>query len=395
VTDAHGGLGLLVTIGLLLALHNANRFGITGIFGPLRERYGGAYAAVGNLFSAYPIAYACAQIPVGWLADRADPRRLILTGTATATVAGILFAMSESYAVAFAARLVAGACGALIYTPSMSFGINAFPRERRGTAIGVAYTGVGLGTAISIASLPRLVDAAGLTPALLALAGFGVVMMVVSPIGLALRRPPRKAPATSAASLLRQRPFQYLLGFSFLGFFNTYAILTWLPAYLTDVLGVEPAGAGALAALVNVSMTAASPFAGKLSDAFASRRRILEIGALASVVAFVALGATRSVALTVLAALLAGVSAAMTIAPMMVFATERFGEGAAGLAVGMVNGIGQTGSSLSGVVFGPVLDATGSFAAIWWTCLPLALVRYALLRAAGEAPASASDPGRS
>jgi predicted MFS family arabinose efflux permease len=80
----------------------------------------------------------------------------------------------------------------------------------------------------------------------------------------------------------------------------------------------------------------------------------------------------------------------MTIAPMMVFATERFGEGAAGLAVGMVNGIGQTGSSLSGVVFGPVLDATGSFTAIWWTCLPLALVRYALLRAAGEAPASSS-----
>ena len=89
MSDEQGGGGLLiVTIGLLLALHNANRFGIAGLFGPLRVRYRGAYAAVGNLFSAYPLAYACSQVPVGFLADRMDPRRLILLGTAGATVAG-------------------------------------------------------------------------------------------------------------------------------------------------------------------------------------------------------------------------------------------------------------------------------------------------------------------
>ena len=78
-----GGALVLVTIALLLGLHNATRFGITGLFGPLRARYRGAYATVGNLFSAYPLAYACSQIPVGFLADRVDPRRLIVLGTSS------------------------------------------------------------------------------------------------------------------------------------------------------------------------------------------------------------------------------------------------------------------------------------------------------------------------
>ena len=81
----------------------------------------------------------------------------------------------------------------------------------------------------------------------------------------------------------------------------------------------------------------------------------------------------------------------MTTAPMMVFATERFGAGSAGLAVGMVNAIGQTGSSLSGIVFGPMLDATGSFGSIWWSCVPLAVVRFALLHLVGDEPGP--DPG--
>lgn len=370
---------LLLTIGLLLALHNATRFGIAAIFGPLRSRFHGAYAAVGNLFSAYPLAYACAQIPAGYLADRLDPRRLILLGTSVAAAAGIVFALTDAYPVALAARALAGVCGALIYTPAMTFGIGAFPPERRGAAMGVAYTGVGLGTAASLAAMPALVGALGLTGALLCLAGFAAAMSVLGPVGLGVRRRDRPRPRATAGGLLRQRPFQCLLGFSFLGFFNTYAVLTWLPAYLSDALG-QPAGrAGALAALVNIAMTVASPLVGKLSDVVASRRRILEVGAAASLAAFAILATTRSTALTVLASILAGTASAMTTAPMMVFAGERFGEGTAGLAVGMVNAIGQMGSSLSGVVFGPLLDATGSFAAIWWTCIPVGVVRLALL----------------
>jgi hypothetical protein len=53
VTGELDGTGLiLLTIGLLPALHNANRFGIAGLLGPLRVRYREAYAAVGNLFGA-------------------------------------------------------------------------------------------------------------------------------------------------------------------------------------------------------------------------------------------------------------------------------------------------------------------------------------------------------
>lgn len=379
--EATGGPLLLLTIGLLLALHNSTRFGIAGIFAPLRARFHGAYTAVGNLFSAYPLAYACVQIPVGYLADRVDPRRLILLGTSVATLAGIVLALTDVFAVAIAARLVAGVCGALIYTPAMTVGIGSFPASRRGAAIGVAYTGVGLGTAASLASLPVLVNQIGLTGALLCLAGFAAVMTALCPIGLRLRSANGALSRPGPARLLRRPGFLCLLGFSFLGFFNTYAILTWLPAYLSDGLGLTPTQAGSLAALVNVTMTLSSPVVGKLSDVLPSRRSILDVGALASLAAFAILAGTRSVWLTVLASILAGTASAMTTAPMFVFASEQFGEGTAGLAVGMVNAIGQMGSSLSGVVFGPLLDVTGRFTSIWWACLPVGVLRFLLLLA--------------
>lgn len=53
-----------------------------------------------------------------------------------------------------------------------------------------------------------------------------------------------------------------------------------------------------------------------------------------------------------------------------------------------MNAIGQTGSSLSGVVFGPLLDFTKSFAVIWWACIPTALLRLWLLQAVSDAPVS-------
>lgn len=331
---------LLLTIGLLLALHNANRFGIAGIFGPLRLRFQGAYAAVGDLFGAYPLAYALSQIPVGYLADRVDPRRLILVGTAVATATGILFAFTDFYAVAFAARLVAGVSGALIYTPAMTFGITTFPVARRGTAIGAAYVGVGLGTAAALAGLPVLVERLGLTGGLLVLAGFGAVMTAFTPIGLSLRRTaPRARPRSGG--LLWERSFQALLGFSFLGFLTTYGLFTWLPAYLSDALGLAPTTAGVLAAIPNISMTVAAPPAGKLSDVL-GRRRVLALGAAGNVGAFVMLAATPWLPVVILAGIVAGVATAMTTAPLFVFASERFGQGAAGFAVGIINGVGQS-----------------------------------------------------
>jgi MFS transporter, ACS family, D-galactonate transporter len=386
---------LLLTIGLLLALHNANRSGIAGLFRPLRGRFHGAYTAVGNLFSAYPLAYACSQIPAGFLADRLDPRRLILAGTAIMTLSSFAFALTDSYGLALLARLVSGVCGALIYTPAMTFGIASFPAAGRGAAIGVAYTGTGLGNAASIAVLPAVAERFGLTPALLSLAAFGLVMTALGPIGLAVRGPERPRERAGAASLFGQRPFQLLLAFSFLGFFTTYAIVTWLPAYLSDALGVPVSRAGVLAALMNVSMTVSSPLVGKLSDVVPSRRRILELGVVSSLVAFVVLAASRSVVIAVLASIVAGAASAMNTAPLMVFATERFGAGSGGLAVGSLLAFGQTGASLSGVVFGPLLDFTGSFRWIWMTCIPLAVTRYFLLTAIPDPrPATSSRSSR-
>jgi len=66
-------------------------------------------AALGNLSAFYFYAYVAMQIPTGLLADRWGPRRLLASGTAVASVGGLLFALAPGFELAAAGRLLVGA----------------------------------------------------------------------------------------------------------------------------------------------------------------------------------------------------------------------------------------------------------------------------------------------
>ncbi len=66
-------------------------------------------AALGNLSAFYFYAYVAMQIPTGLLADRWGPRRLLASGTAVASVGGLLFALAPGFGLAAFGRLLVGA----------------------------------------------------------------------------------------------------------------------------------------------------------------------------------------------------------------------------------------------------------------------------------------------
>jgi predicted MFS family arabinose efflux permease len=385
----------LVAGWLVFTVANAQRIAVVPFFNDLRRIFHIDYASAGGLLSAYLVGYVLGQVPAGLAADNLPARRVTVAGLATITAASALFALSGRYWPAMALRAVMGMSAAGLYSSTVKLVLGA--ARNRGAAMGVLQSGAGTGTAAGLFVMPLLAASAGLRAAFVGLAAASCLVLFYA----ALRLPPGAAPRTAAeparaqlAQILRRPAFVYLSGSVFLALFGAYGITAWLPTYLRNEFKLSSVAAGGVAALINVALVIASPFAGSLSDRVGSRAAVVLAG-------FGVLAGAFSLLLVVhgpwgwvaVSAALAGVGLAMTLPILTTLTTEVFGIGRAGLAVSLNLACGQVASTISGVLLGYILDRTGGFASVWMVGLAVvaggALPALGLRRveAAGEPPA--------
>ncbi|MDP3096861.1 MAG: MFS transporter, partial [Syntrophales bacterium] len=85
----------------LFALGHFSHHILTAITVPLipfiRSAFNLDYTQSGLVVSAFTLAYGFGQLPAGWLADRIDPRKLMIVGISGVALAGILVGLSHSY----------------------------------------------------------------------------------------------------------------------------------------------------------------------------------------------------------------------------------------------------------------------------------------------------------
>jgi predicted MFS family arabinose efflux permease len=134
-------------------------------------------ARIGFLVTAYAVASFAAAIPVTALV-RALPRRPVLMGALLGFAASnAVVALSSSYTLTFAARVLAGVMGGTLWAMLAGYGARMVPAERRGRAIAVVLAGITLALAAGVPAGTALAEAVGWRPAfgLLSLAGLGVL----------------------------------------------------------------------------------------------------------------------------------------------------------------------------------------------------------------------------
>jgi predicted MFS family arabinose efflux permease len=350
----------------VFAVANAQRIDVVPFFNDLRAAYHVSYAAAGGLLSAYLLGYVLAQIPAGLAADNFPTRRVTLNGLVALALASALFAMTRRYWVAVLMRFLMGASAAALYSSTVKLVLGR--SANRGAAMGFLQSGAGAGMAAGLFLMPLLSQWTGVQAAFLSMSALTGAALACAAAWL----PSGEPGAARAEPLLRQigdvagRPqFVYLSSCVFLALFGAYGIAAWLPTYLRNDFGFNVAAAGAVASIVNLGLITASPLAGMLSDRLGTRVRVMFIGFAALAGAFALLVLAHEPIGVALSAALAGVGLALTLPIITTLTTEVFGIERSGIAVSLNLTVGQVASTISGILFGYLLDVTGRFTLLW------------------------------
>ncbi|HEU5321453.1 MAG TPA: MFS transporter, partial [Methylomirabilota bacterium] len=343
---------------------------------------------------------------LGALMDRWGPRRVIPAGV-TLVAAGLALGtlVRQPWHLYLTLGLLVAAGSVTVGYTGQSLYLPSWFARRRGMALGVAFSGVGIGSAIMFPWLQALIDRAGWRAGCWALAV--VLLVVLVPLNAVLPRarpeelglgpdgdPPGSAgkgghaadvvdPAWAAvdwtlARALRTARFWWL-GLGFFGaLFAWYAVQVHQTKYLVEI-GFHPTMAAWALGLVGLTGVAGQIALGHLSDRI-GREWVWTAGNAGFVLSYAALLAmAQAPTPALLYAMVAaqgllgyGLASIYGAIPAELFQGRHYGTifGALGLASGFGAGLGPW---LAGVLH----DRTGSYAPGFWLAIAGSLVSIA------------------
>ncbi|OYY72766.1 MFS transporter [Sphingomonas sp. 28-63-12] len=98
---------------------------------------------------AFALFYATIGVPLGWLADRARRTWIVAAGITLWSIATAASGLARGFGGLFVARMSVGVGEATLSPSAMSMISDSFPREKRGTPIGVYSAALSLGAGIA------------------------------------------------------------------------------------------------------------------------------------------------------------------------------------------------------------------------------------------------------
>ena len=393
---------LLVAIGFItMALGVNARTAFSLLFPAILDEFGWDRGVAAGAFSFGFLVSAVVTPFVGRLMDLRGLRVVVELGVLTMS-AGLILAsiVREPWQLYLTlGALVGGGVNCLAYTGQSLYLTNWFVR-RRGLALSIAFSGVGVG---SIAILPWfawLIGSAGWRTACVA---FGILLIVLlGPVNLLLRGWPEDmglrpdglisndvssdqvenvvdrawaAVNWTLGRALRMQRFWWLAVGYFGALFSWYAVQVHQTKYLIEV-GFGPGEAAWALGLVSLVAVPGQVVLGHLSDRI-GREWVWMIGNLGFVICYLCLVGLRSAPTLLLLNLMVvaqgtfgySLTSVMGPIPAEIFEGPHFGSIFGTLMVAAILG-GAAGPWIAGIVY----DATGTYSAAWWMAIGFSLL---------------------
>jgi MFS family permease len=363
------------------------------LFPAILDEFGWDRGMTAGAFSFGFLVSALVTPCIGWMMDLRGPRLVIEIGV-VAMAAGLIMAVlvHEPWQLYLSlGALVGGGVNCLAYTGQSLYLTNWFVR-RRGLALSIAFSGVGIGSITVLPWVASLIAEAGWRAACLRL---GILVLVLlAPLNLLLRRRPEdlglEADGMAASSAIVQRTgnvvdhawtavdwtlrralqtarFWWLAGGYFCGLFTWYAVQVHQTKYLIEN-GFGPGEAALALGLVSLVAIPGQIAFGHLSDRI-GREWVWTIGNMGFVLSCVLLILLHDKPTKILlyAMVLAQGTVGYSLTSVMgAIAAEIFEGRHFGRIFGSAMVVAILGGAAGPWLTGALYDATGSYSTAFW-----------------------------
>jgi MFS transporter, ACS family, solute carrier family 17 (sodium-dependent inorganic phosphate cotransporter), other len=381
---------------------------------PMAREMGYSPATQGLVLSAFFWGYIVSQLAGGWMADRFGGKAVLGFGVACWSLATFLtpVAAAFSFPVLLGARVALGVGEGVNFPAIHSLAARWAPARERARALALSYTGIFLGTIAALVGSPPLILVYGWPAVFYVSGGVGALWLAawmfkgangpedargVGAAELELimsDRPALSRPQSIPwGAILREPAVWAIVAAHVCNNWGFYILLLWLPTYLHLALHVPVRSVGAYSLIPWAATFVVGNCAGWLSDWML--RRGMGVTAVRKTIqsAGFALGAIPLLFLPAVTAPAAAVALITISACCGAMSLSAFGVNHLDVGpryAGILMGISNTAATVPGIVgvavTGLILEATGSFSAVFYLTAAIYLAGLAcyLAWASGE-----------
>jgi MFS family permease len=292
----------ILAVLFVVRLTMAFQFQSVGAVAPLLGHdFGVGLADIGILIGLYFTPGVALALPGGAIGRRYGDKSTVLAALLLMLIGGVAMALSNSWTVQIAGRLVAGAGGVLLNVQMTKMVADWFAGKEIATAMAIFVNSWPAGVALSLLTLPSIGIAYGVSAvylAVVALIGFGLALLAVG-----YQAPANSVTvATASARLDRNATIAVITAGLIWGLYNVgfAMIFSFGPSMLVE-RGWSISAAGSIISIVLWLTVISVPLGGFFADRTKRPEFILVAGCIAFAVLMVALPRSGVVILTVTA----------------------------------------------------------------------------------------------
>jgi MFS family permease len=354
-------------------------------FVPIIKHFGWSRTRLSIAFSIGWVTGGAAGPLIGWIADRVNPKKMMMVGAIVTGLAYLVLSRATSFWEILAINGLFGICvGASTVIPC-SIVIASWFTARRGLAMGIAFAGGTLGGAVMTIVANYAIASGGWRFGYVAIA-LPILVVVVPSIVIFIRTRtaaeiresnqaldtvvenpdepivPIELPGLEISQARRTRSFWMISAAQLMGGVALIGMSPHFVAYLTGV-GYTAAFAATVVSLYLVATTAGTLLGGPFADRWGARAAMIATYILAGLGMVGLFMASHPIGLAI--SILAGGFAAGAIAvqmPLMII--ESLGIKRFGSFYGITSIFFTAGAAVSPVVTGRVFDQTSSYSVV-------------------------------
>jgi predicted MFS family arabinose efflux permease len=364
-------------------------FAIPPLMGMLTRQFQISYARAGLFMTAYTMIPTFGSLLIGFYSDRIGVRRAVLNGLTLLGAAGILSSLTQTFWQMLACRILIGIGATSIFVPGLATVLHLLPPARVNLATGAFFSSLNLGLSVAMLSTPTIAKSLGWR---VPLSLFGALAMILAAIILCFTNADffrRSWNATSESTKASTRessgwPLVLVSAGNFLLFFQSFAMITWLPEYLSQQRQFPPGQVGAISMLLGLVVIPGSVLAGWLADRVGAWLVAVAGAVLCAICPAVLVLATelRSSRVSIAICLLS-LGTSLLAVPLTSVLAKLVAQEHGGKAVGLILTTGYGGAIVSTYLGGYLLTASGSSRWTFFMCslsMLLTVVVLAFLR---------------